>query len=634
MGNIWKEFLAGRPFSHKVGAVTAVVLAVFQIYTALFGVFDALIQRSVHLGLALILVFAFYPSIGAKKGRRGYLLFDLFLMVLSGALCAFILLNYDWLANGRFTMISPLSVGEVIFGILLFILVLEGTRRVVGNALVFCVVPFILYPFIGKYLPGVLRTVSLGFSDFLDFQALTLGGVFGIPLSVSATEIAQFIIFGAILLSTGGSTLINNLAISVAGKMVGGPAKVAVVASSLMGTITGSGTANVATTGCVTIPLMKKAGYSPTFAAAVEATASSGGQIMPPVMGAAAFVMSGFTGIPYVTIIGYAVFPALLYYLSVFTSVHLEAKRMNLPGILPEMTLKETLTRYGHMIIPIVILVYLLIAGYTPRLAGGYGVISAIAASYLRPASRLTITGLLKAFESGAKGMLIVVVSCAAAGIIVGSVELTGLGHRLSSAFIEISGGMLILGLFLAMIIAIILGCGMPTTPAYIVQAATVIPALMAMGLPIHVAHMYAFYFACMSLITPPVAPTAYTAAAIAETDGFKTGWLAFRLGLVGFIVPYMFVYSPTILLIGDWWHVGITVLTASVGVICLAAAGEGYLMQPFKWYERILAIAAAIFLIVPKVSFVVPGLIVLASLLVIQIKRKREQERGREQPL
>jgi TRAP transporter 4TM/12TM fusion protein len=634
VNKVWKEFLAGRSFSHKIGAVTAVVLAVFQIYTALFGVFDALIQRSVHLGLALILVFAFYPSVGAKNDRRRYALLDLFLMVLSGGLCAFILLNYDWLANVRFAAVSPLSIGEVVFGILLFVLVLEGTRRVVGNALVFCVIPFILYPFLGKHLPGVLHTVSLSFSDFLDFQTLTLGGIFGIPLGVSAAEIAQFIIFGAILLSTGGSTLINNLAISVAGKMVGGPAKVAVVASALMGTITGSGTANVATTGCVTIPLMKRAGYSPSFAAAVEATASSGGQIMPPVMGAAAFVMSGLTGIPYVKIIGYAVFPALLYYLSVFTCVHLEAKRMNLPGIAPEMTLKETLRRYGHMIIPIAILVYLLIAGYTPRLAGGYGVVSAIAASFLRPASRLTLSGLLKALEASAKGMLIVVLSCAAAGVIVGSVELTGLGHRLSSAFIEISGGMLILGLFLAMIIAIILGCGMPTTPAYIVQAATVIPALIAMGLPLPVAHMYAFYFACMSLITPPVAPTAYTAAAIAEADGFKTGWIAFRLGIVGFIVPYMFAYSPTMLLIGEWWHVAITVITGAIGVICLAAAGEGYLIQPLKWYERILGLAAAIFLIVPKISFAAPGFAALALLMIIQINRKRGQNGGREQLL
>jgi TRAP transporter 4TM/12TM fusion protein len=405
--------------------------------------------------------------------------------------------------------------------------------------------------------------------------------------------------------------------------MVGGPSKVAVVGSSLFGTISGSGTANVATVGSVTIPMMKKAGYSSEFSAAVEAVASTGGQIMPPVMGAAAFVMSGFSGIPYATIIRYAIFPAILYYLSLFVTVDLRARRLKLSTSAPQISLTATLQDYGHMIIPIAILVYLLIAGYTPRLAGGFGIVTAIAASQFRRTTRLGVVGTLAALEDGAKGMLIIVASTAAAGLIVGTVDLTGLGNRMGSAFMYISGGNLLLGLILGMLIALLLGLGLPTTPAYIVQAATVIPALIAMGLPPFVAHMFAFYYSTLAIITPPDASAAYAAASLAEADGWKTGWLATRLAFVAFIVPFMFAYNQSILLVGPWWEVLITVSTASVGVFCLAAALEGYLVLSLNRIERVGVGAAALLLIFPSWVAAFPGAAVLTWLLIVQFRKK-----------
>lgn len=623
MDMTWSSYWGVKSLKNKIIAIAAIVLSIFQLYTSIFGCFDAIIQRSIHLGIALFMIFLLF----SYKGKRAIL--SWVLSIFSIVIVGYLLWNYDWVVVERFGLITPLLWYEKILGAVFILIVLEVTRLVVGGGLVVCALIFLIYPFIGPHLPGIFHTTTINLWELIDFNYLSLGGILGMPLGVSATEIAQFIIFGAILLRTGGGELINNLAAIVAGKMVGGPAKVAVLASSLMGTITGSGTANVATVGTMTIPIMKKAGYSATFAAAVESVASTGGQIMPPVMGAAAFVMSGFTGIPYVTIIGYAIFPAILYYIALFATVDLEARRLNLKGIQPGMTLKATLRDYGHMAFPIAILLYLLIAGYTPRLAGGYSAISAIAFSFLRSTTRPNLPKILDALEAGAKGMLIVIVSTAAAGIITGSVDLTGLGQRLSSGFMSLTGGHLLLGLVIAMIIALILGCGMPTTPAYIIMVATIIPGLIGMGLPIYVAHMFGFYFACMSLVTPPVAPTAYTAAAIAETDGWKTGWLAFRLALIGFIVPYLFAYSPTLLLVGVWWEVMLSVVTACIGVYALAIAGEGYFLSQLKFFERIIAGAGAICLIIPSKILIIPGVACFVWLLGVQLRLKEHKIRN-----
>ncbi|MDO9535350.1 MAG: TRAP transporter permease [Bacillota bacterium] len=602
-----------QKFYTCVVASVGVTLALFHIYTGLWGSFDALKQRAIHLGLGLIMVFIIYPI--SKKGISRLHFLDYLLALASIVVTAYPLFRYDWITAERFSLITPLSTLEKVLAVLAILLILEAVRRIVGNSLLTVVLCFLAYIFVGPFLPGAFRSVTITWTQFLDFQYLSTAGIFGIPLGVSANEIALFIVFAAILMKSGGSLLMNNLAVSLAGRSPGGPAKVAVLASGLMGTISGSGTANVMTTGSVTIPMMKKIGYPAHFAGAVEAVASTGGQIMPPVMGAAAFVMSAFSGIPYIQILKFAIIPALLFYWGLLVSVHLEALRLNLSGVEPEISAKQTIKDYGHMLIPILVLLFILFSGYTPRMAAGAGVISAILFSQLRSTTRLGLKDLLEALINGARGMLVVIVATSAAGIIIGSIELTGSGHRIGTLFMSLSGGYQIPALILAMLLAIILGMGMPTSAAYVIQAATVIPALLYFGIEPYVAHMFCFYFACLSLITPPVAITSYAAAGLAGANIWKTGWTAFRLGLAGYIVPFMFVYGPALLLIGSPARILLVTVTAFLGVFCLAVASGGYLIRKLVLLERAVMIIAALFLIAPLWHTIFPGLILMLLL-------------------
>ncbi|MBN2033655.1 MAG: TRAP transporter fused permease subunit [Deltaproteobacteria bacterium] len=621
----WEEYWNAKTWEQKVAALTAQALAVFQIYTSLFGALDSLLQRTIHLGLGLIFLFLIRAGLIRRKRLASPSWLDWITIFFVIAAAGYQIFRYDWLVGERFPLITDLFWYEIVLGIGMIFIVLEATRRLFNKGLFFIALVFLFYPFAGPYLGGIFHASSVTWTDIIDFNYLSLGGIYGIPLGVSATEIALFVIFGSILLHSGGALLFSNLAMAIAGSMVGGPAKVAVIASALMGTVTGSGAANVATTGVVTIPMMKKAGYKPEFAGAVEAVASTGGQLMPPVMGAAAFVMAAFSGIPYSTIIYYALLPAVLYFISVFFTVDLEARRLRLPGMQSDSTVKETIRNYGHMLIPLCILIYILVAGYTPRLAGGWGVISAIGCSQLRSSTRMGLPGLMAALEDGCKGLLIIIVSTAVAGIIVGAVDLTGLGNRLGTAFIDLSGGHLLLALFMAMIISLILGAGMPTTPAYIVQVATVIPALTAMGLAENAAHLFAFYFACLSLISPPVAAAAFTAAAIAGSDGWKTGWVATRTGAVAFVVPFMFAYDQSLLLQGPALKIFIDFITACLGAICFAVAGVGFFLRNLKWFERFLAAFLGVALIMPEKKISLVGGLLLTFLVIVQFYgRKR----------
>lgn len=620
MGPSWQEFWGTRPFHLKLSLAVSTALCLFHLYTAIFGTLDALAQRGVHLGLGLIVVFLVTARGKSKSGAPRPAWYDWLLIAFAIVGVGYVLTNYGWVTAERFTFITPLHWYEIVFGLCTILAVLFACTRVISMGMLYCVLGFVAYPLVGPYLPGVFHSTSHSVFDLIDFFYLSLGGIFGIPLSVSATDIALFVIFGAVLMKTGGSTLISNIAMAFAGRMTGGPAKVAIVGSSFFGSITGSTSANVATVGSITIPMMKKAGYKPSFAAAVEAVASCGGQMTPPVMGACAFVMSGFSGIPYVTILKYALFPAVLYYFSLFATVHIEAKKLGLRGVDTGITIRQTLREYGHMIIPVAVLLYLLIAGYSPRFAGGYGILAAIAASQFRRATRLNIIGLLSAFEVGARNILIVLSSTAAAGLIVGSVDVTGFGQRISSAFVGIVGGSLFAGLMLGFVISFLLGLGMPTTPAYIIQAATVIPALVALGLPNYAAHLFAFYYSCLALITPPDATAAYTAASIAGADGWKTGWLATRMATVAFVIPIMFAYNHALLLVGPWYVVLATVVAALAGIWCLAVAGENYFERPLKPIDRIIALVAALFLISPSWVLVLIGAGCFAWLLKMQI--------------
>jgi TRAP transporter 4TM/12TM fusion protein len=618
------EFWHDRPVYKRISALVAIALALFHIYTALFGSLDALLQRSVHLGMGLILTFLVHPSTdSAKKGTTRRL--DGLWIAAVILVIGYIFWRYERITVDRFPLVSPVFWYETILGVVAILCVLEAARRVVSPGLLYVVVVFLVYPLVGPYLDGLLRSSPLGWTAVVEFNYLSLGGIFGIPLGVSATEIALFIIFGSVLMRSGGSQLISRIATAVAGRYMGGAAKVAVVASSMMGTITGSATANVATVGSITIPMMKKAGYSGTFAAAVEAVASCGGQLMPPVMGAAAFVMSSFSGIPYVEICYYALFPAILYYVSLFFTVDLEARRLKLKTSNVEFKLSITLREYGHMIVPIAVLLALLLAGFTPRLAGAVGILTAIAASQFQKTTRMNLFDVLSALEFGAKGMLIVCISTAAAGMICGTIDLTGLGQRFSSAFMDLTGGNLLLGLFLCMIIAILLGLGLPTTPAYIVQAATVIPALIKMGLPMPAAHLFAFYYSCLALITPPDASAAYTAASLAGANGWRTGWLATRMALVAFFIPFMFAFDQSLLLMGQFLPITGSIMTALVGTWCLAVLGEGYLFDNLKWSERSIAGVAAFCLIFPSMKL---GFVGMAVMLFVALRSRSRRKK------
>jgi len=625
----WKEYWQQKTWEQKISALTAQTLAFFQIYTSLFGALDSLLQRSIHLGLGLLFLFLIRPGLAKRKRLASPSWLDWIAIFLVIAATGYQIARYDWLVGERFPLITDLFWYEIVLGIGIIFIVLEATRRLFNKGLFIIALVFLFYPFVGPYLGGIFHTSSVTWMDIIDFNYLSLGGIYGIPLGVSATEIALFVIFGSILLHSGGALLFSNLAMAIAGSMVGGPAKVAVMASALMGTVTGSGAANVATTGVVTIPMMKRAGYRPEFAGAVEAVASTGGQLMPPVMGAAAFVMAAFSGIPYSTIIYYALLPALLFFLSVFITVDLEARRLKLPGIEPDITAKETIKNYGHMLIPLCILIYILVAGYTPRLAGGWGVISAIVFSQLRSTTRMGLPGLMAALEDGCKGLLIIIVSTAVAGIIVGAVDLTGLGARLGTAFIDLSGGHLLPALFMAMVISLILGAGMPTTPAYIVQVATVVPALTAMGLAENAAHLFAFYFACLSLISPPVAAAAFTAAAIAGSDGWKTGWVATRTGAVAFVVPFMFAYDQSLLLQGPALKIIVDFLTACLGAACFAMSGVGFFLRNLRWVERLLAAFLGIALIMPDKRISLVGGLLLALYVTVLFYSQRRMRKG-----
>jgi len=616
----WKEYWHEKTVIRKVASIVGVALSIFQLYTALFGSLDALMQRSIHLGLGLLLVYLVYGPKGTEREKKPW--FDVIPFIAVFFVIGYILWNYEWITVERYSLISPLAWYEKVLGVICILLVLEAARRVVSPGLLYVAVAFIFYPFIAPFLPGLLRAAPTDWTSIIDFNFLSMGGIFGIPLGVSATEIALFIIFGSILLKCGGTLLISNIAFSLAGKTTGGPAKVAVVGSTLFGMISGTATGNVATIGSVTIPMMKKAGYHANFAAAVEAAASTGGQIMPPVMGAAAFVMSAFSGIPYSTILKYAIFPAILFYMSLFFIVDLEARKLKLPPVLSDITVRETIKQYGHMVIPIIALIYMLVAGFTPRLAGGIGCVTAIVAAQFRKSTRMSLPMVLAALEDGAVRMLIVMIACATAGIIVGTVDMTGLGHRLGSAFIYLAHGHLFLGLLLGCAVAFILGMGLPTTPAYIIQAATVIPALISLGLSMPAAHLFAFYFSCLAMITPPDASAAFTAAAIADSDAWKTGWTATRLALVAFIVPFMFAYDPGLLLMGSTTQIIISVATACVGVFCLAISICGYFRRPLGIIERAITFMAAIALIAPGLIMASIGVSLIIIFVLFQLKR------------
>jgi TRAP transporter 4TM/12TM fusion protein len=607
------------PAAWVVGAV-AVVMSVYHLYVRLTQYApDQQVQLFLTLAFSLFLAFVLWPArSGGPRDRMTWP--DLGLAALSLGCVGYLLVNYDYIVN-RFPTAHPLAPMDKVVGVVAIFLVLEATRRTIGPSLPIVAICFLAYALAGPWLPGVLHHKGLTLEIAVDQTYFTTEGIFGVPLGVAGSYVILFIIFGAFLEKSGAGQFFMNFANAIAGGARGGPGKVAVVSSSLFGTISGSAVANVMVDGWLTIPMMKKTGFKPEAAAAIEAVASTGGQIMPPVMGAAAFVMAEFLGMSYGKIMLAALIPAIFYYGALFASIHFNAVRTGLRGIpkaeLP--SLKGILIQQGHLFLPVIVILVLLAQGYTATYAAIVSAAAVIAISWVRPAKGLRWRTCIAALREGAEQTIPVAMACAAAGIVIGIVLQTGLALRFTSFLIELAAGHLILALVITMLAGIILGMGMPTTPAYIMQAALLIPAIIKLGVTPLAAHMFAFYFSCLSAVTPPVALAVYAAASIGGASLWGSGVQAMKFAAAGFIVPFFFVYSPALLFQGSWSEILIVLLTGTLGVIALAAGLEGQFLRPASWLERGLFVAAAFLLIDPGLATDAIGLVLFAAAVILQ---------------
>ncbi|PLC50667.1 C4-dicarboxylate ABC transporter permease [Pollutimonas subterranea] len=591
-------------------------MSAYQLYVALVGPPDAYVMRGLHLAFALALAFLVLPGLNGRAAKVGIVDILFLLVAVAGAL--YPSLNLDYIVY-RMPYVDDPTVYDYVFGTALVLMLLEATRRATGLALPIIAVVFIAYG---------LTLGNQSFAAMFDQIYLTTEGIFGIPLYVSATYVMLFILFGAFVERSGAGQLFMDFALALAGHSAGGPAKVAVITSSLFGTVSGSAVANVMTTGTFTIPLMKRTGYNAGFAGAVEAVASTGGQLMPPIMGAAAFVMAEFLGVSYLTVAAFAVLPAILYYIAVFMAVHFEAKRIGLKG-LPKPDLPRigaVLRERGHLFLPLFVIIITLLMGYSAAFAALSGIASVIPTTWLRASTRrvFTLSAIIETLEAGARNTIVVALACATAGIVIGAITLTGLGLSFTGVVLAISQDSLILALVLTMAAGILLGMGLPTTPAYIVQVALLVPALVKLGVQVEAAHLFVLYFAVLSAITPPVAMAVYAANGISRAGLMETSWAAVKLGLTGYIIPFMFVFSPSLLLIGDVGTVMLTIVTATVGVTCLAAGLHGYFFfGPVRYWERAMLLVAAITLIKPGIitDLIGAGLIGLTILSQLYVK-------------
>jgi TRAP transporter 4TM/12TM fusion protein len=582
----------------------AIIWAIFQIYMSSFGVLAAIKLRAWHLGFLLVLSFLLYPA--SKKSfsaRRMPTVWDMICIILSIASVGYLLITYDTFARDRAGLHIPM---DYLAGAIGTLMVFEASRRVVGKALTTIAAVFLAYNFAGPYIPGIFGHAGYGYERVTDIMWWGSQGLFGITLGVSATYIFMFVLFGAFLKNSGFTDFINDLALSLAGWTAGGPAKVAVIGSGFMGMVNGSAVANVVTTGSVSIPLMKKTGYNSRFAGAVEAVASTGGQFAPPIMGAAGFIMAEFIGVPYTTIMLAAVIPALIYYITVFMAVHFEAKRIGLSGIAKENipNMFTVLKDRGHLIIPLVVLIYLLTTGVTPLYAAVFSLISTVIASWIRKSTRMKFSLIVESLVEGSKSAIAVGVACAIVGVVIGTVSLTAVGLTLGNNILSLSGGSLFLAAVLTMFISIILGMGIPATAAYIIVATIAAPLLTKLGVPPIAAHMFAFFYAALSNITPPVALASYAAAGLSGAKPNDVSITAVRLGITGFIIPFFFLYNPVLLFNGESIVASlIALVTASIGVIALAGGLQGWFVTKTNVAQRILLFVIAGLMISPGIS-------------------------------
>lgn len=648
---------AFRPIGHRLALVISIALvamSAYQFYAAGFGLIRELLHRGIYLAFVLGLVFLLF---GVKRARGtttppnkwyrfdGIDIADIIFALLAVAAALYLPLLPPEIVSER---VGNPSQFDVYMGTALLLLTLEATRRSVGLTLPIISIIFILFALFGPYAPGALKHGGTSWLGLINHLYMTNQGLYGIAIGVMAQYVFLFILFGVLATRIGLGQLFIDLAMVIAGRYSGGPAKVAIFSSAFMGTISGSSIANTVTTGALTIPAMKRIGYPPHFAGAVEATSSTGGQITPPILGAAAFIMVEYLEVPLRDILAAALFPALLHYFGIFIMVHLEAKKLGLRGLRADELPKTMIVLKQHWlsIIPLAILVYFILSGRTPDYAAVYGIIACVVVGFLNPVNRLTIPDLWNALASGAKNTLAVGAAAATVGIVVGVVTLTGVGFRLGYVVVQtatdlgstigaiwplsyftITQWALFFSLILIAISCIIMGAGIPTTATYIILVAVAAPALAQLQVEPLVAHFFVFYYGVLADITPPVALAAYAAAGIAGSNPFKTGNTAFRLGIAKALVPFIFVYSPALLLVADgftWWAFTVTLAGAMLGISCLGVAFSGFLIAPLNRLERWYLAVVSLLFIAPGLITMALGIGLILPILALQFRAKK----------
>ena len=607
------------------------VWATFQVYANTLGMVDAMSLRTWHLFFLLGFTFLLFPTY--RSERRSRILppiWDIALLAATILTFAYLLRNYTVIARrGGYSLAPDLATAAIAL-----LLIFEAGRRACRNLVILALV-FLLYNFLGMYIPGDLGHVGFSVKRVLNHMIWGSQGIFGVGIGVSATYIFLFVLFGSYLKYSGFSQFINDIALTLVGRSAGGPAKVAVLASALLGMINGSAIANVATTGTITIPMMKKTGYKKEFAAAVEAVASTGGQFAPPIMGAVGFVMAEFMGVSYTAVLLAACIPAFLYYLTLLFAVHFEAKRLGLSGLSKENIpdALQVLKKQGHLVIPLVVLITLLSFGFTPLFAAVVSIFGTVIASWLRKETRMTWSVIVQATVEGSRSAIAVGMSCAIIGVIIGTVSLTGLGLSFGYIILSVVGeGQLYLGGLMVMLMSIILGMGVPGVAAYVIVSTVSVPVLIQTGAIPMAAHMFCLIYACLSNITPPVAMSSYVASGIADSDQTKTSLIAVKLGLTGFILPFFFLDNP-ILLLGTVPETPFlltlrAIVTSSIGVIALSAGLQGFLLLRLNTIERGLLVIAGLMFIETKLTTDIIALLFFSVIIVIQYVHKRPQKK------
>ena len=617
-------------------AVLTVIWTVFQLYIKLVKPLDPWFQLPLHMCLALVVVWLYNPMVEKSKSHNKlWWIYDIFLIASSCFICWFFLSHAEQL-NYRIFNVDVMTTTEVIVAVLLVINVMEAVRRVVSMSLFWVICFFLAYAWFGQYIPGLFRFSGISFPKLMEVLMYGENGIFGSPLVTSLGTLFYFLVFGTFFSNCGGGGVLIDGGMKLSDKTVGGPAKAAVISSGLLGMVSGSAIANVSTTGVLTIPLMKKTGYDPEEAAAVESVASTGGQIMPPIMGAAAFLMAEFTGEPYGTIAMRAILPAVLYFTGIYIAVHLEAKKLGLKGIPREQLprVRQLLPKI-YLLAPLVLLVVMVSTNmYTMAFSAAIAIVAAVAVGLVnnvveiasKSSNRedfLTFGKIIDALEGGAKGSITVAVACGVAGIISGCITVTGLASKLLSTIVSLSGGHMIIALALTMLCCIVLGMGVPTTANYCIMAATCAPILMdpSIGVTKMAAHFFVFYFGIVADITPPVALAAYAGSAIAKADPMKTGFNATKLAIAAFIVPYIFAFSPQMLFVdvtGAFQVVQICI-SALLGIFGVAAALNGFLYRPIPALLRVAMAVGGLGMMIPGTATDIAGFVLVVGIVLYQ---------------